>query len=205
MNVHGNPFSSKYIRPGANEYLFEESESIQEALARFERLDRRAQIIGPHGTGKSTLLCKILNHFEVANANILSVKLNSSKTRLSFSIRDLLRMQQETTIIIDGFEQLPAWKRFAIRKIASARRLGLLITTHEDQGMATLVSTASSPQMLRAIIRRLDRDQRLGPIDEISERELCQLLDSCHGNVREVLFRLYDRVQAMDALPMVAE
>lgn len=207
MNVRSNPFASKHIRPDANEYLFADGSTIDDTISRFEQLDRRAQIIGPHGTGKSTLLCKMLEQFETSDrmrSRVILAKLSSSDSRLPISLLDLLKTSN-ATIVIDGFEQLPAWKRFAIRKIASARRLGLLITTHEDQGMATLVSTASNPQILRAIIRRLDPDQRLGPIDGISERELCQLLDSCHGNVREVLFRLYDRVQVMDTLPMVAE
>ena len=151
------------------------------------------------------MLCQLLKHFDTEGDAVVVARLNSSKTLLPFSIGDLFRMRPETTIVIDGFEQLPAWKRFAIRKTASARRLGLLITAHEDQGLATLVGTDSNPQTLRAIIRRLDRDQRLGPTEGISDRELCQLLDSCHGNVREVLFRLYDRVQAMDAAPLVAE
>ena len=199
-----NPFASKHIRPDANEYLFADGSSIDSTVARFNQLGHHAQIIGPHGTGKSTLLYQLVEQFN-ATGNVILAKLNSSKTRLPFSLPGLLRIPGKTLVVIDGFEQLPTWKRFTIKKIAHARKLGLLVTTHEDQKMATLVRTASSPQTLKAIIRRLDRNQRLGPTDRLTERELCQLLDICDGNVREVLFRLYDRVQAGNVTPLVAE
>ncbi len=57
MPVKNNPFSSRYIRPGAIEYRFFNGQSIDALVEQFCRSrHRRAAIVGPHGSGKSTLL-----------------------------------------------------------------------------------------------------------------------------------------------------
>lgn len=57
MTLTHNPFSSRYIRPGAIPYLSVTGESPRGMAERFLGMPaRRALIVGPHGTGKSTLL-----------------------------------------------------------------------------------------------------------------------------------------------------
>ena len=54
-----NPFSSERIRPGALTYLTGEGESVDDLIDRLEGTGFRGQIVGPHGTGKSTLLADL--------------------------------------------------------------------------------------------------------------------------------------------------
>ncbi len=57
MTVKNNPFASRFIRPGAIEYLFDQGQSVEGLMDQFcNSLGRRAAIVGPHGSGKSTLL-----------------------------------------------------------------------------------------------------------------------------------------------------
>ena len=142
---------------------------------------------------KSTLLRQLTRHFTKIGQPIIEVRLTNGSRRLPFPIRHLVGMEPEKILIIDGFEQLAFWKRQLIKTIARIRGTGLLITTHKDQGLATMAKTFSNLTTLKAIIERLDCDRRLG---NISDNDLCKLLDTFDGNVREVLFRLYDLVEA---------
>ena len=50
-----NPFSTRFIRPGAIEYLFAPGQTADSLIDRLRHNQWRGQIIGPHGSGKSTL------------------------------------------------------------------------------------------------------------------------------------------------------
>ncbi len=57
MRTRDNPFSTRYIQPGAIPYQFFGTESADQLVKRFQtELNGRGAIIGPHGSGKSTLL-----------------------------------------------------------------------------------------------------------------------------------------------------
>ncbi len=51
-----NPFSTKFIRPGAIDFVVELGDALPDIFARFERFGLSGQVVGPHGSGKSTLL-----------------------------------------------------------------------------------------------------------------------------------------------------
>ena len=55
-----NPFSTRFVRPGALEYLFEVGMRAEDVVQRLAGTNWRGQIVGPHGSGKSTLLATLL-------------------------------------------------------------------------------------------------------------------------------------------------
>ncbi len=57
-----NPFSTRRIRAGAIDFLFEEGQSTQDLISKFSRSGFIGQIVGPHGSGKSTLLHELGTH-----------------------------------------------------------------------------------------------------------------------------------------------
>jgi len=59
MPSEPNPFSTRFVQPGAIPYLFEAG-SLAEVIGSFESQGRWGQIVGPHGSGKTTLLRAIL-------------------------------------------------------------------------------------------------------------------------------------------------
>lgn len=55
-----NPFATRWVRPGAIPFRFARSESMETIVARLQNNRWRGAIIGPHGTGKSTLVQSLL-------------------------------------------------------------------------------------------------------------------------------------------------
>src|SRR5581483_12050635 len=55
-----NPFSTRFIQPGAIPFHFPTPDGLAAIVRRLEGAGGRGQIIGPHGSGKSTLLAALL-------------------------------------------------------------------------------------------------------------------------------------------------
>lgn len=57
LRTQVNPFATRYVRPGMVDWFDTDAPSLAAIARRFtEELEWRAAIVGPHGTGKSTLL-----------------------------------------------------------------------------------------------------------------------------------------------------
>ncbi len=55
-----NPFSSRWIHPERAVYLFPPTETLSQLLQKLSQEKKLGQIVGPHGTGKSTLLSALV-------------------------------------------------------------------------------------------------------------------------------------------------
>jgi energy-coupling factor transporter ATP-binding protein EcfA2 len=224
MAAHENPFASRYIEPGAIEYSFLGRSSIEEIAKDFsERHGRRAAIVGPHGSGKSTLLHSLapsLGHIEhycdLANpgsdrhskprpssAHPKATEPRVRWFRLSSDGRDYRQVWsdrkhwcEQTIVIIDGFEQLPFWFRWAVRWETRRRGAGLLVTTHADPiGLSVLWRTTVTEQSAEYVLRQLLRDQPYD-VDRLMQSPQWQSIRSkWNDNLREALFDLYDLVE----------
>ena len=51
-----NPFSSRFIGPTSRDFISTDQDVIKELLQRLEGHSWKGAIIGPHGSGKSTLV-----------------------------------------------------------------------------------------------------------------------------------------------------
>ena len=77
-----NPFSTRFIRPDANEFLFpseaavDSGESIHDLVRRITTANFNL-IVGDHGTGKSTLLATLLPDLQVHYRRVASVLLHA--------------------------------------------------------------------------------------------------------------------------------
>jgi hypothetical protein len=94
-------------------------------------------------------------------------------------------------VAIDGYEQLGPWARWRLKRFCRSQGLGLLLTAHSPTGLPTLYRTLPSVSTARQIVSRLLPTSALTPSDD----ELSHMLDVFQGNVREVLFALYDRYE----------
>jgi hypothetical protein len=111
--------------------------------------------------------------------------------------------QASALLVIDGYEQLGFWTRRTIRARCRRAAYGLLVTAHRPAGLPDLHRTSTNvalaQQVLDALLREDDR--RILP-----ELDLAGLLARRRGNLREVLFDLYDvyeqnRVRALSLAP----
>ena len=158
----------------------------------------RGQIIGPHGSGKSTLISQLVDMFRAAGLDVQRFTQRDRQRWLEIDNAKRRGWNEHTLVIVDGYEQLAWWERWRIRR--SHRRQGhrLLVTAHADQGMPTLWQTSSSVALLQRIVDQLTIDLPVG-----RRPTACNVraaFESHQGNIREALFHLYD-VAAANSTP----
>jgi hypothetical protein len=183
-----NPFSAGRLRPGTVEFVFGEGESLAECLARLERHAGWGQIRGPHGSGKSTLLCELIPRLIASGRRPVHFTLHDGQRRLPVSRPELETWNEQTQVVIDGFEQLSLWSRWRVKRLCRRRGCGLLITTHRDLGFPDVLVTAPTVELAHRVAARLLEGwpALVGPDDV--EQSFAQH----RGDLREMFFALYD-------------
>ena len=181
MTFDHNLFSTKYWAPGAIPFQFAEgTESCESLIALFEE-HGNGQIVGPHGSGKSTLIESLKKVFQREKYDIRHVVLNDRNRQLP---KDFWTepLRQRGVRIIDGFEQLPLWQRLRLCQRFPGRSI---IVTHRPIGrLPVLYRTVPRFEMFVELVRRLG-----GSHDTAT---LHHLFATTHGNFREAFMTLYD-------------
>jgi hypothetical protein len=178
--AHRNPF--RVGRTDALEYV-PVGEDWPDMLARLESLDYRAAIVGPHGSGKTTLIGSLIPRLEQRRFIIHHARLTESTAQLARDWRDAaMQADHHTIIILDGAERLGAWSwRSLVRR--ARRAAGLIITTHRPMRLPTWVRTQTSADLLARLIRILDPRCTIDP---------GSLFCHTRGNLRHALRLCYD-------------
>jgi hypothetical protein len=157
-------------------------------VRRFAELGGRGAVHGPHGSGKSALLATLLPALRAAGYVPWQVALHDGQRTLAAEDwRTLRGLPAGSVVAIDGYEQLGRLARWRVRWRCRRRGHGLLVTAHGPAGLPVLVRTEVSPALARRVIARL----RPG-VEAPAESELSGRLRAWGGNLREVLFELYD-------------
>jgi hypothetical protein len=185
-DIRENPFCSRRIRPGAVPFLFPPDQNAETLVELLEQNHWWGEIIGPHGSGKSSLLASLIPVIERAGRPVVLVELHDGQRQLPIRLGDA-RLQSPAVVIVDGYEQLSRWNRFWLKRHCR-RHLGLLATSHVSVGLPEIYRTAVTPELAARIVALL-LDGRTPPP---SEAELTDCISRHAGNLREVLFELYD-------------
>jgi hypothetical protein len=190
-----NPFATRFTRPGALPFLFDEHESAAAMVASFVAAGRRGAIVGPHGSGKSTLLVELLPEFIAMGMQPIVHTLHDGQRRLTARFAQAIsRVDGTPLLVIDGYEQLSWWGRREVGQAVKRSGAGLLVTSHAPPaGLPTLFSTRPTWETTRRVIAKLAPSL---PAATISEDELRRLYEQCGRNLRELLFQLYDRFES---------
>lgn len=195
-----NPFSTRYLRPDAREYLFPDGGDVEALVARLREFAWWGQITGGHGCGKSTLVQTLLPGLRAAGR---AIEFRAFRRRAAFEPKrpwfdgwprvPSIAWTRQTQMVIDGYEQLGWWTRIRLKRLCRQRGAGLLVTAHGDYGLPQLWHAPSSLELTRRIAQRL-----LGGRDAawLAGVPLDALFELHRGNVREVLFELYDLYEA---------
>ncbi|MCS7305467.1 MAG: hypothetical protein NZ602_10230 [Thermoguttaceae bacterium] len=183
-----NPFSSRYVRPGAIPFFFPEGCSVELLLQRLRDHGWQGQILGPHGSGKSALLAHLLPAIEHAGRPTLLYTLHEGARQLPNPLPSPAPENQTLVVLIDGYEQLSRWHRFRLRRLCRQAQWGLVVTAHRSLGFPTLMRLRPDVQLAQKIVHWLLRDSP----SLISPEQVAAAFQAQHGDLREMLFALYD-------------
>ncbi len=181
MRPADNPFASSRIDGLAYRFGHGDLTMIVERLARH---GGRGAVVGPHGSGKTTLMDQLA---ESLAGEPVRIRLG---TVTAHPLRTTLRalptaVGSRHAILLDGAEQLgtTAWWRLQLR----IRRAGaVVITSHRPGRLPTVHECVTTPELLRDLVRQID------PATAASV-DIGDLFRRHRGDIRSCFRELYDR------------
>lgn len=193
-----NPFATRHIRAGVIEYLFGAGTTTPDALVdRLAAQAWRGAIVGPHGTGKSSLVRTLAPLCESRGRRTVLVRLAGGQRQLP-ALPSQTELGERDLLIVDGFEQLPFWRRWRLDRQCRRRGVGLLVTCHRPVNVPLLFETRGELAIAQALVRRLCDEASL-----VNEHDVAECFAACRGNVRETLLMLYDRHELRQACALL--
>lgn len=188
MTARGeNPFCSRRIRPGAMPFLFPAGLSAAAVLEHLERSGGRGEIVGPHGSGKSSLVAALVERLEAAGREVCLVTLHDGQRRMPRGFYDAAP-PSGGLVIVDGYEQLARLERFRLGRFCRAAGAGMLVTSHRTVGFPEIHRTAPTVEAAQAIVAELQR----GYPAYVTAEDVKAAYVRHAGDLRELLFELYD-------------
>ena len=188
MKAKDNPFRVEQLHQLRFRFQSDNWESL---LSHLKQSKFRGAIVGPHGSGKTTLLLELVEQLNELRLSTHSLRLNQETNKnSSFHVTNWLKTASfDQILILDGAEQL-GWIAWRSLKRQSQQFAGLIITTHREGRLPTLLKTSTNPSLLQNII------EELVPDAEISFEEIKQLFSTHKGNLRDCLLSLYHQRQS---------
>ncbi len=181
-----NPFAAHRVE--RIPYRFAEGDWSSN-LARLAQLGFRAAIVGPHGTGKTTLLEQLsvrLREMPAARPDVRYLFFGREPALIAAQVGELCpRTSRDQCWLLDGFERLESRQRL---KVIRAAQGGLVVTSHRPGRLTTWIRTQSSRTTLDYLLAQLALE---------ANPTLRRLADEAYvatqGNLRDALRLLFDR------------
>lgn len=186
-----NPFATRHVRPGTIRPLTADavSRDVPALVAAIKATGGNAAIVGPHGTGKSTLLVAIAAELAAEGRLAGLVQVRGGRD-LAAGLWLVGRARRGSTACLDGWERLGWAGRTGMRLLARLLGCRLVVTSHRPAGLGLSVPTAASLPLLEAIVVALpDHGGLIRPAD------IAEAYTRHGGNLRESLADLYDRFE----------
>ena len=158
------------------------------------------EIVGPHGSGKSTLVAALVPVLQATGRKVVRYVLTPDSDDRpeclapagAFAFLAKLALDDQTQLILDGYERVSWWWRRRIGVLCRKRGAGLLVTAHQPLGLPPLVQTEPTDELAERIVEKLlpQGDETITPAD------VRAAFAQHGGNLRETLFALFDVYQA---------
>lgn len=185
MRARDNPFSTDRIL--RIRYRLR-GERWDDLIARLAQLGYRAAIVGPEGTGKTTLLEDLESHLRTLGFIPKPLRLDEAHRRLDpkFQREFFAQVSDRDIVLLDGAEQMGRWHWARFRRQSRCGG-GLVITSHRSGLLPTWIECRTTPELLEEIVREL-----LGDAPSLSLERTSALFHRHQGNLRSALRELYD-------------
>lgn len=196
-----NPFSTRFVRPGAVDYVFPADCDANQLVEVFHRQDASGEIVGPHGSGKTTLLAALLPKLVARGWSVQRYDLHDEQRALPAGWLKAAVSAPHALVVIDGYEQLSRWRQFRLRAACRRHGCGLLVTAHQSVGLPRLWTTDVDADRAIAVFFQLVPE----PSELVAFADLEACLSRCPTDLRAALFELYDVYERRRRLPPHAE
>jgi hypothetical protein len=169
-------------------------------MTRFAAQRWRGVLIGPHGSGKTTLREAIERRMRSDGWRVCSVVLGADHALRWRDLGAMIAHADERTVLsLDGIDRLSPWSWWRLTH-ATKHLGGLLATSHVPGRLPTLHQHHTTPELLHDLVRELTT-----PSMACDLRERCaHLFQLYRGDVRACLRRLYDEMADAES-PSVAQ
>lgn len=149
-------------------------------MGRLQAMQYRAAIVGPHGSGKTTLIDELIPRLHRLGFTTVHIRLNDRNRKLPDGVADHHSLNQ-TIVIIDGAEQLTRRRWWQVRWL-TRHHAGLIITQHRPGRLATWITTRTDESLLEDLL------QQLAPYHDF---DIPTLFRQHRGNFHEVFRACY--------------
>lgn len=183
-----NPFSTAAVKPGAIAFRFYGETCAADLVKKLEGNQWRGEIVGPHGSGKSTMLRSIGPLLDAAGREVRQYIAKPNDSQLPMSTADQATWNASTQVVVEGYELLSRRNQKLLDRACRRVGAGLLITCHTPQGLPMLFRTEITYELASSLVKDL-----LPPECEFISADDVRESFSRHGqNLRELLFEMYD-------------
>ncbi|MBB6428962.1 hypothetical protein [Algisphaera agarilytica] len=182
VSPRDNPFRSGCV--DALEYASPTGESFEQIVTRVRNAGFRGALVGPHGHGKSTLMQALAELDPPADAehhDIIQIMPDGTNMH---AVKHALGSDADR-LFVDGYDLLPWRLRWKL-----ARRPGVLVTSHRETKLPTLLRCETTPALLEGLVERLSPEV----CGALGHEAIMELHARHGGNIRNALRELYDRV-----------
>jgi len=186
MKAHENPFSASAVA----KLRYRLTEEALHALA--QRACATAPlcaIVGPEGTGKTTLLEDLEAPLRRIGRQVLWLRLNreSSAAERQATKEALTRLRPQDTCLLDGGEVFSRWEWWQLKRQLRRSSGQAIATLHSARGFPVLHQTKPDWGVVQSLVRELSGPDPTGNLNQIAQ-------ESFHangGNAREVFRTCY--------------
>ena len=182
LRARDNPFAVDRVRQIRYEPPEESWESL---LARLAAMNYRGAIVGPCGSGKTTLCEDVLVWLRRQGFRTRYLFISMDIHLTWWEIRSVLTLPYDV-ILVDGADHLSWWTWQRLKRRVFSTQRGLIVTTHRPGLIPTWHECRTSPVLLEQIVTRLVPDR------SIPKARIWKLYHHCRGNIRDALRELYD-------------
>lgn len=185
MRARDNPFRVERLHGLRFRLAHGPGDGIESVWSRLRASDGRGAIVGPHGTGKTTLLAELAERLRGHGLSVRSVRIGAGTRALSPTQHErlLAHLTADDAVLLDGAGHLLPWHWWRVRRATRGARF-LVVTCHRAGRLPTLLRTSSSPALLAELAAELGAP--------IAGESAARLLSENRGNVRDALRALYD-------------